>query len=99
MTPADQRACFCGCGRTFNRPKSIPLCKPASTRAWAVCRSLYGDADLCEQGRINARFWVDPETVRAALNGDLAKVQQRVAYRAEHGLSADPDRVLVGVVR
>jgi hypothetical protein len=96
---ADLGSCLCGCGRTYRRPKSMPLCKPASTRAWAVCRSLYGDADLCEQGRINARFWVDPETVRAALNGDLAKVQQRVAYRDEHGLYADPDRALAGAGR
>lgn len=99
MTAADQRPCLCGtCGRTFNRPKSIALCKPANTRAWAVMRSLAPD-DLIERAKFSARFWVDPETVRAALNGDLAKVQQRVAYRAEHGLYADPDRVLAGTGR
>lgn len=98
MTPADQRACFCGCGRTFNRPKSHPLCKPANTRAWAVCRSLYGEADLSEQGRINARFWVDGRTVEAALRGDLTEVQRRVECRAKN-FRADPDRALVGAGR
>lgn len=61
-------------------------------------RSLAPD-DLIEQAKFSARFWVDQKTVEAALRGDLTKVMRRVAYRAEHGLYADPDRALMGVGR
>lgn len=99
MTPAtDPRPCLCGtCGRTYRRPRSFPLCADADRRAWAVCRSLYGDAGLAEQSRINARFWIDEETVTAALRGDRREVARRVAFRAQHGLYSDPDRAQLAI--
>lgn len=91
----DVRSCFCGCGKPFpRRSKSFPLCTSANARAWAVCRSLYGDAGVAEQSRINARFWVDERTVAAALAGDLDEVRRRIDFRAAHGLYADPDRAV-----
>ena len=96
MTP-EPRACLGGCGRTFARPKSIALCRAATIKANAAMRSLPLLDEPNAASRRSARFWIDPETVRLALVGDLDGAQQRIVYRAEHGLYASPDRGLVAI--
>jgi hypothetical protein len=94
MTP---RPCLCGCGRQFSRPLSMPLCVPATQRARRVFRELARGLDTSEYQRLYNRFWIDQETVRAALAGNLDEVRRRVQFRADHGLYADPDRAPIAV--
>jgi hypothetical protein len=63
------RQCLCGCGATFKRPRSLPLCAGANARAWAICRALPLADELNAEARRNYRFWSSAETVRAALHG------------------------------
>lgn len=61
--------CLCDCGRTFARPKSLPLCRTANARAWAICLAIPLVDEFNAEARRNYRFWASAETVRAALVG------------------------------
>lgn len=96
MTPA-ARSCLCGCGRTFNRSRSMPLCKLATARVYQLIPTLPLLDELNARDRRSNRVWCDEKTVAALLTDDMAEAQRRVEHRAEHGFYADPDRALVGV--
>lgn len=63
-----QCPCLCGCGRTFRRPKSWPLCKAADARVWATFKATRDPAgDFQVQF---SRFYSDRHAVTtAALSG------------------------------
>lgn len=90
MKPAP---CLCGCGTLLARTKSYPLCRAATGRVFAFIRETAPD-DLNERQRMSNRVWVDERTVAAILADDVTEAVRRVRYRADHGLYADPDRVL-----
>lgn len=97
---AQPRPCLCDCGRQLRRERSLPLCRAASARAYELVKLFPLPTNLSLADPRLARsnyFFCDAKTVAAALRGDLAEAARRMAYREQHGLGADPDRIVVAV--
>lgn len=67
MTPADRRACLCGCGQTFARAKSLPLCKAAAARVHSLYRTQTIGLGPVEKQRAFNAMYGSVERVRALL--------------------------------
>lgn len=67
---ADRKACLDGCGRLLDRPKSLPLCKSASKRAFALFREQARGLDPTEYQRAYNAHFSSEQAVRAALEAD-----------------------------
>ena len=59
--------CLCQCGKTFARPKSLPLCKSASQRAHRAFRASVQGTPNADYVRAFNAFYGSPEAVTAAL--------------------------------
>lgn len=90
------RQCLCQCGQSFpRRSRSLPLCTSASARLDTLITQLplienCADPIMARRNRV----MVDAVTVAALLAGEMDEAARRVAYRAEHGLYASPDKAV-----
>lgn len=66
-TAAPVQSCLCQCGRTFRRPRSLPLCKPASDRVWAAFKAQARDLSVDEYQRAFNRLYSNPLAVAMLL--------------------------------
>lgn len=66
MKRTERTPCLCGCGQTFARPKSWPLCRVASQRVHSAFREQVRLSPPENYQRAYSQFYGNAGTVSAA---------------------------------